>query len=112
MRRIFSSVYLKNIIALIIAFIIFIGITSILIVGVGNNKSLNKSKDLNDNKSFNISKNSIIIPEEYENAIKYSSLPKVSKISVFISKENTIKELNLETYVTGVVAGKCLLSLG
>ena len=64
MRRVFITVHLKNILLLITAFIVFIVITSVLIVGVGDNKSLNKSK------------NSIIKSEEYKNLIK----------SVFTSK--------------------------
>jgi len=87
--------HLKNIMILIIVLIVII-----LIITVGNNKSLN------ENKSFNISKNSIINQNKYKNGIKYSLLPKVYEISVFISKQNTIKELNLEAYVTGVVAGE------
>jgi len=112
MRKNLISVNFKYIMILTIAFIVVIVITSVLIGGVGNNKSLNKSKDLKENKSFNISKNSIIKSEGYKNGIKYSSLPKISKISVFISKENTIKELNLETYVTGVVAGEMPAEFG
>ena len=34
------------------------------------------------------------------------SLPKISKVKVFITKENIIKEINLEEYVTGVVAAE------
>ncbi len=94
MRRVFITVHLKNILLLITAFTAFIVITSILIVGVGDNKSLNKNK------------NSVIKPEEYEKLIKNGLLPRISKVKVFISKENTIKELNLEEYVTGVVAAE------
>jgi len=94
MRRVFITVHLKNILLLITAFIAFIVITSILIVGVGDNKSLNKSKS------------PVIKPEEYEHVIKYNLLPKISKVKVFISKENTTKELNLEVYVAGVVAAE------
>ncbi len=35
MRRVFITVHLKNVILLIIAFIVFIVIASVLIVGVG-----------------------------------------------------------------------------
>ncbi|MBZ9685074.1 stage II sporulation protein D [Clostridium estertheticum] len=94
MRRVFITAHLKNFLLLIIAFISFIVITSVLIVGVGDNKSLNKSK------------NSIIKQEEYKSLIKISSLPQISKIKVFISKENKIKEINLEEYITGVVAAE------
>ena len=98
MRRVFITVHLKNIILLITAFIAFIVITSVLIVGVGNNKSINKN--------INKSKNSAIKAEDNENIIKYSSLPKITKVKVFMSKENTIKEINLEEYVTGVVSAE------
>ena len=98
MRKVFITVHLKNVILLITAFIAFIVITSVLIVGVGDNKKVNKNK------------NSVIKAEEYKNlnknVIKYSSLPKISKVKVFMSKENTIKELKLEVYVTGVVAAE------
>ena len=56
MRRVFIAVHLKNFFLLIIAFISFIVIASVLIVGVGDNKFLNKSN------------NSIIKSEEYENS--------------------------------------------
>lgn len=94
MRRVFITVHLKNVILLITAFIIFLVITSVLIAGVGNNISINKSK------------NSEIKSGENKNIIKYSALPKISKVKVFISKENTVKELDLEEYVTGVVAAE------
>jgi stage II sporulation protein D len=94
MRRVFITVHLKNIILLITAFIAFIVITSVLIVGVGDNKSISEGK------------NSIIKSEEKDNIIKYSSLPKITNIKVFMSKENIVKELDLEDYVTGVVAAE------
>lgn len=94
MRRVFITVHLKNILLLIVAFVAFIVITSILIVGVGDNKSLSKS-----NKSPTIL-------EKDKNIIKNNLLPKTSKIKVFISKESTIKELDLEEYVAGVVAAE------
>ena len=94
MRRVFITMHLKNILLLITAFIAFIVIASVLIVGVGDNKSLNKNKD------------TVNKPEEYENLIKNGELPKISKVKVYISKENAIKELSLEEYVTGVVAAE------
>ena len=100
MRRVFITVHLKNVILLITAFIAFIVITSVLIVGVGNNKSIDKSK------------NSAIKVEDNESITKYSSLAKITKVKVFMSKENTIKELNLEEYVTGVVAAEMPAAFG
>ena len=94
MRRAFITVHLKNILLLITAFVAFIVVTSVLIVGIGDDKSLNKDK------------NSEINSEKYKNLVKDDSLPKVSEIKVFMSKENTIKELSLEAYVTGVVAAE------
>ncbi|MBZ9621642.1 stage II sporulation protein D [Clostridium sp. FP2] len=94
MRRVFITVHLKNFILLSVAFISFIVIASVLIVGVGDNKSLNKSEKYK------------IKSEEYKNIIKSSSIPKNYKIKVFISKENTIKEIDLEEYITGVVASE------
>ncbi|MBW9146250.1 stage II sporulation protein D [Clostridium sp. CM027] len=100
MRRVFITVHLKNILLLITAFIAFIVITSVLIVGVGNNKSINKGK------------NSAIKVEDNENIIKYGSLAKITKVKVFMSKENNIKELSLEEYVTGVVAAEMPADFG
>jgi len=94
MRRVFIAEHLKNFLLLIIAFISFIVITSVLIVGIGGNKGLNNNKI------------SIIKSEENRGIIKSDSIPKISKIKVFISKENKIKEINLEEYVTGVVAAE------
>ena len=96
MRRVFITVHLKNVILLITAFIVFIVITSVLIVGVGvgNNVSINKSK------------NSEIKSEDNKAIIKYSALPKTTKVKVFMTKENAVKELDLEEYVTGVVAAE------
>ena len=104
MRRVFITAHLKNIFLLITAFIAFIVITSVLIVGVGNNKNVNKSA--------NKSKNSVIKSEDNKNLVKYDSLPKITKVKVFMSKENTIKELNLEVYVTGVVAAEMPAKFG
>ncbi|MBX4260729.1 stage II sporulation protein D [Clostridium estertheticum] len=108
MRRDFSAIHLKSIIILIISFVAFVVITSVLIVGVGNNKYINIQKDKNkstviksgDNKS-NVAKSG-----DNKSGIKYDSMPKVTKIRVFMTKENTIRELNLEDYVTGVVASE------
>lgn len=94
MRKVFITAHLKNFLLLIIAFTSFLVITSVLIVGVG------------DNKNLNISRNSIVKSEEYKNTDKSILLPKISKIKVFISKENKVKELSLEEYVTGVVASE------
>jgi stage II sporulation protein D len=96
MRRVFITVHLKNILLLITAFIAFIVITSILIVGVGDNKGLNKNKNTNPE----------VKSEKSEKTVKYSSFPKITKLKVFISKENAIKELDLEVYVAGVVAAE------
>lgn len=112
MRRLFISSHFKNIFILIIVFIVFTVVTYVLIGGLSSNKSLNKSKDINQNSDFNLSKNSVTKSKGYVNGIKYSSLPKISKISVLITKENIIKELNLETYVTGVVAGEMPAAFG
>ena len=100
MRRVFITLHLKNILLSITAFIAFIVITSVLIVGIGNNNSLNKSK------------NSVVKSEENKEIIKYVSLPKISKVKVFMSKENTIKELDLEVYVAGVVAAEMPAAFG
>jgi len=94
MRRVFIALPLKNILLVVTAFIAFIVITSVLIVGVGNNKKLN------------INKNSVNKSEKNKNIVKYDSLPKITKVKVFIAKENSIKEINLEDYVTGVVASE------
>lgn len=94
MRRVFITVHLKNLLLLIVAFVAFIIITSVLIVGVGDNKNLIKGKD------------SVIEPEKYENLIKDGLISKISKVKVFITKENNIKEINLEEYVAGVVAAE------
>jgi stage II sporulation protein D len=94
MRRAFIIVHLKNVLLLIAAFVAFIVLTSILIVGVG------------DDKSFNKNKNSEIKSERYIDNVKNGTLPKISKVKVFISKENITKELSLEEYVTGVVAAE------
>jgi len=94
MRRVFITLPLKNILLVVTAFIAFIVITSVLIVGVGNNKKLN------------INKNSVNKSEKNKNIVKYDSLPKITKVKVFITKENSIKEINLEDYVTGVVASE------
>ena len=100
MRKVFITIHLKNIILLIIAFIAFIVITSVLIVGVGNNKYINIHKDIN--------KSTVIKPEDIKNesVIKYALMPKINKVKVFMAKENTIKEVNIEDYVTGVVASE------
>ncbi|MGV8980052.1 stage II sporulation protein D [Clostridium sp.] len=104
MKRVFITVHLKNILILITAFIVFIVLTSVLIVGIGDNRILNKNK------------NSVIKSEEYDisikNVIKFVSLPKISKVKVFMSKENKIKELTLEEYVTGVVAAEMPADFG
>lgn len=100
MRRVFITVHLKNILLLITAFTAFIVITSILIVGVGENNSLNKSE------------NSAIESDKYEDIIKKGSLTKISKIKVFITKENIIKEINLEEYIAGVVAAEMPAEFG
>lgn len=104
MRRVFITMHLKNILLLIIAFVAFIVITSVLIVGVGNNKYINIHKDEN--------KSTVIKPEDSKTVIKYDSMPKITKVKVFITKENTIKELNLEDYVTGVVASEMPVGFG
>lgn len=104
MRKFLITLHLKNILLLITAFIAFIVITSVLIVGIGDNNSLNKSK------------NNVIKPNEYENfnkyVIKYDSLPKISSVKVFISKENIVKNINLEVYVAGVVAAEMPANFG
>ena len=100
MRRVFITSHLKNILLLITSFIVFIVITSVLIVGVGNNKNLD------------ISKNSVNKSEENKNIVKFDSLSKITKVKVFITKKNTIKEINLEDYVTGVVASEMPAAFG
>lgn len=100
MRRVFILGHLKNILLLITAFIAFIVITSILIVGIGKNESINKSK------------NSVIKPYGYERLVKDGLLPKITKIKVNLSKENIIKELDLEEYVAGVVASEMPADFG
>lgn len=94
MRRIFITVHLRNLLLLIIAFILFIVITSVLIVGVGDSKIINKIKTLP------------IKTEEYKDINKDVSIPQISKVKVFITKEKTVKEINLEEYITGVVAAE------
>lgn len=100
MRRVFIIGHLKNIVLLIIAFIAFIVITSVLIVGIGENGSVGKSK------------NSEIKSDGYEKLIEEGLLPKVSKIKVKLSKENIIKEFDLEEYVIGVVAAEMPADFG
>ncbi|MGH4051854.1 MAG: stage II sporulation protein D [Clostridium sp.] len=97
MRRVFITVHLKNLILIVTACIAFIVITSILLVGVGKN---GENAIINKNNSFEIKS------DDDKVIIKYSELPKISKVKVFITKENIIKELDLEEYVTGVVAGE------
>lgn len=94
MKRVFITVHLKNMLILITAFIAFIVITSLLIVGVGENKNLNEGK----NSEIKLKENEIIV--------KNHSLPKISKIKIFMSKENKIREMDLEEYVAGVVAAE------
>ncbi|MGH4119198.1 stage II sporulation protein D [Clostridium sp.] len=93
MRRVFITRHLKNFLLLIVAFIAFIVITSLLIVGGEGNKSTNKKDFVN---KFEIN----------ESATKYISLPKISSVKVLITKENIIRDINLEEYVTGVVASE------
>ncbi len=95
MRRVFITKHLKNFILLISAFTAFIVITSLLIVGVGvgNNKSTDK-KDYGNEFEIN------------ESSTKYVSLPKIFSVKVFMSKQNASREINLEEYVTGVVASE------
>ena len=100
MRKVFITVHLKNLFLIVIAFVGFIVITSVLIVGVGNNDTINMNKNVNKNK------NAVIKSEENKNIIKFDSLPKVTKIKILITKTNKIKELNLEVYVAGVVASE------
>ncbi len=94
MKRVFITVHLKNMLLLITAFIAFIVITSLLIVGVGDNQNLSEGK------------NSEIILKEFNNNIKNIPLAKISKVKIFMSKENIVKEMDLEEYVTGVVAAE------
>lgn len=100
MRRGFILGHVKDILLLIIAFIAFIFITSVLIVGIGESNSIGKSK------------NSEIKSDEYEKIIKDGVMPKISTIKVSLSKENIIKELDLEEYVTGVVAAEMPADFG
>lgn len=100
MRKVFITLHLKNILLLITAFITFIIITSVLIVGVGNNKYINKNKG------------TVIKSEDNKSTIKYDSMPKITKVKVFITKENTVKELDLDAYVTGVVASEMPVGFG
>jgi len=110
MRRVFSAVHLKDIILVITAFIAFIVITSVVIVGLGNNKTLNISKDsVNKNGKNKNGENENV---ENKSIVNYDSLPKITKVKVFITKENTIKEINLEDYVTGVVAAEMPATFG
>jgi len=102
MRRTFSMLHLKNIIIVITAFVAFIVITSVLIVGVGNYKYINIIKN----------KSTIIKPDDNKKIIKYEAMPKVTKVKVFITKQNIIKELDLEEYVTGVVAAEMPAEFG
>jgi len=100
MRRVFIIGHLKNIVLLIIAFIAFIVITSVLIVGLGENGSVGRSK------------NSDIKSEGYGKLIEDFVTPNVSKIKVKLSKENIIKEFDLEEYVIGVVAAEMPADFG
>ena len=100
MRRVFIIGHLKNILLLITAFIAFIVITSVLIVGIGEDKSISKSK------------NSIFKSDEQEKSVKYELMPKISTIKVNLLKENIIKEFNLEEYVIGVVAAEMPADFG
>ena len=100
MRRVFITVHLKNILILISVFIIFLVITSVLIVG------------LEDNRNFNKDKNPAIKSELNEGVIKNDLLPKISKVNIIISKESTIKEISIEDYVIGVVAAEMPAEFG
>jgi stage II sporulation protein D len=100
MRRVFILGHVKNIFLLIIAFIAFIFITSVLIVGIGENDSISKSKK------------SEVKSDGYEKLVKEGSLPKISTIKVNLLKENIIKEFDLEEYVTGVVAAEMPADFG
>ncbi|WP_298846904.1 stage II sporulation protein D [Clostridium sp.] len=102
MRKVLAAIHFKNILLLIIAFIAFIVITSVLIVGVGNNKYINKDTN----------KSTVIKSGDNKSVIKYESMPKITKVKVFITKENSIKEVNLEDYVTGVVASEMPVGFG
>lgn len=95
MRRVVIAKQLKNFLLLITAFTAFIVITSLLIVGVGegDNKSTNKKDFINQ---FEIN----------ESSTKYVSLPKISCVKVLITKQNVVREIDLEEYVTGVVASE------
>lgn len=94
MRRVFITEHLRNFLVLTAAFTAFIVITSLLIVGIGDNKSTDKIEDYINKFEVN------------ENSTKYVSLPKISTVKVFFTKENTVREINLEEYVTGVVASE------
>jgi stage II sporulation protein D len=100
MRRVFITEHLKNILLLITAFIAFIVITSVLIVGIGGDGGISKRKT------------SIIKSDDYEKLVKYSLLPKISTIKVNLLKENNIKEFGLEEYVNGVVAAEMPADFG
>lgn len=100
MRRVFILGHVKNIFLLIIAFIAFIFITSVLIVGIGENHSTSKNK------------NSEIKSDGYEKLVKDGLIPKISTIKVNLLKENAIKEFDLEEYVTGVVAAEMPADFG
>ncbi len=102
MRRILNTVHLKNFLLLTTAFVAFIVITSLLIVGVGNNEKI----------KININKNSVNKTDNNKSIFKYESLPKITKVKVFMTKENTIKELDLEEYITGVVASEMPVGFG
>ncbi|HEY8804643.1 MAG TPA: stage II sporulation protein D, partial [Clostridium sp.] len=78
------------------------------IVGVGNNENININININKDKD----KNSVNKAEDNKSIIKYESLPKITKVKVFITKKNTIKELDLEEYITGVVASEMPVGFG
>lgn len=100
MRRVYILGHMKNIFLLIIAFIAFIFITSVLIVGIGENYSTSKNK------------NPEIKSDGYEKLVKDGLTPKISTIKVNLLKENIIKEFDLEEYVTGVVAAEMPADFG
>ncbi|OBR91829.1 MULTISPECIES: stage II sporulation protein D [Clostridium] len=82
--------FLKKFIILVFMGTLFVIVLSLFMVGMGNQKYDNLPQ-------FLIKSKNIILKKQDT---------KSEKIKVYITKENTVKEMDLEQYVTGVVAAE------
>lgn len=82
--------FLKKFIILVFMGTLFIIVLSLFIVGTGNSKCDNLPQ-------FLINSKNIILKKQDTNS---------EKIKVYITKEDKVKEMDLEQYVTGVVAAE------